>query len=139
MSYAMTAQEMEYAEAALLSLPQVEIPTHTYILNGLLIREGIVPAGVFAMGHRHKYRHLNLLLKGAIALRMDDGIRIVRAPEIWVAEPGRKAAFFLEETVWLNVLHTDEEDVGIAQEIVVEKTDTWKKIAALAQEHRICG
>jgi hypothetical protein len=41
--------------------------------------------------------------------------------------PGRKAAFFLEDTIWLNIHITDETDIDKIEDIFIKKSDAWMK------------
>mgnify|MGYP000873608624 CR=1 FL=1 len=99
-------------EAAIASMPQIDIPVRHYWADGIYAREATIPAGVTAAGKIHKYSHLVIISKGAIAVMTPDGLREIRAPATFVAPPGTKrAAYAIEETVWTTIHGTHETDL----------------------------
>lgn len=95
-------------EAAGLALcEQVEAPVFHRFGPGIYVREVHMRAGNVAVGHHHRHRHLNIMVSGALVLYTDAGPVLLRAPQTFVAEPGRKAALILEDVIWQNVYATD--------------------------------
>jgi hypothetical protein len=72
-----------------------------------------IPAGTVLTGKPHRFRTLNILLKGRINVAAsNEPSRIMSAPAIFVAEAGsRRAGLTLEDTIWINVHGTEETDV----------------------------
>ena len=118
-----TAQGME---AMLLKMDQIDAPvTHRFAPN-IYIREVAMPAGAFVMGHYHKTKHLNIMLKGRISFLGSDGNWVeMSAPQTFVAEEGRKVAFVYEDTVWQNVFSTTETNTEKLEETYLRKSTTW--------------
>jgi len=118
---------LEALEGKMLELPQVECPVVHHFGPGIYIREVSMPAGSLALGHAQKFEHLNILLKGAVAMLDDEGEVIeLRAPMIFTGKPGRKFGYIIEDTVWQNVYATDETDVDILEETYLDKDYTWQ-------------
>lgn len=118
-----TAQNME---ATLLNMEQIDAPvTHRFAPN-IYIREVSMEAGAFVMGHYHKTKHLNIMLKGRIKFLGADNVWVeMSAPQTFVAEEGRKVAFVYEDTIWQNVFSTDETDTDKLEEMYLRKSNTW--------------
>lgn len=62
-----------------------------------------VPAGVSATGVHHKRRTLNVLLTGKVKVLTGQGDQIIEGPEVFVAEPGRKAVLAITDVLWMTV------------------------------------
>jgi hypothetical protein len=104
-------------------LPQVDCPVNHYFADGQYIRETHMPAGTVAIGKKHRYSTVNILQKGKIALFMGIGVapKIISAPHIWVSDAGvQKAAYFLEDTIWLNAHPTEETDLEKIEALFIE-------------------
>ncbi len=116
-------------EGALQALPQVACDVMHAFAPGIYIRQVILPAGTFVMGHRHKNAHLNIMLQGHLTLCNDDGTRSdLRAPIVCVAAPGRKIAYVHERTVWLNLYATPDTDVENLERTYLDKTLEWEQL-----------
>lgn len=136
MSALAAIQSPEQAEIALLELPQAECPVTHYFGPGVAIREVRLAAGTLAVGHHQKHPHLNVLVKGKVAMLQADGtLRTIEAPLIYTAEPGRKVGYVLEDTVWQNVYNTDLTDAAAIEDCFIEKSEYWqqKELAAHAE------
>ena len=116
---------IEQVEAGMLNLPQVNCPVAHHFGPGIYIREVTMPAGTFAIGHRHKTKNLNVMLAGKVVMRRDGEMITISAPFIFTAEPGRKVAYVLEDTVWQNIYATDETDIDKLEAIFLDKSETW--------------
>lgn len=91
-------------EPYLLGLPQATCPVVHHFGPGVYIREVTIPKGAIAMGHKQRHEHLNIVLKGSVAIIGDDGqVKVISAPAIFVGQPGRKVGGCIEECVWQNV------------------------------------
>ena len=91
---------------------------------GVYTRELTMYAGTFIIGQYHKTEHLNIMLKGVILLAQEDGGYItMTAPLIYTSKPGRKMAYVIEDTVWLNVHSTNETDIDKLEEVLLDKIE----------------
>lgn len=115
-------REVEKFEFEMLKLPQEPCPVVHRFGPGIYIREVTLKAGIFALGHRQKTEHLNIILKGCV--EMLDG-SVLTAPLLFVGKPGRKCGYVREETVWLNVYSTHETDVEKLEDTLIEKSETF--------------
>ena len=97
------------------------------------MREAFLPAGTYIMGHAHKHESMNIMLKGKMAVIVDGDAKVVEGPYIFTAQPGRKLAYIIEDTIFLNAYATNETDVDALEEMVVEKSDAWKYAQQEAQ------
>jgi len=106
----------------MLQQDQVDCPVIHRFGPGVYIREIFVPAGTLAIGHRHKFEHMNVFLKGRVTILDDDGTaRELVAPMIFAGKPGRKFGYIHEDMVWLNIYATDEADVEKLEQLLFEK------------------
>ena len=130
---------IEQVEAGMLNLPQVACPVTHHFGPGIYIREVTIPAGTFAMGHSHKDRNLNVMLTGKIVMRKNGEMVTITAPFIFTAEPGRKLAYVLEDTVWQNIYATEETDTDKLEDMFVDKSDTWLEYEKECSELMLAG
>ena len=137
-------EAVELIESHMLGLPQVECPVVHHFGPGVYIREVTLPAGALAIGHAQRYDHLNIMIKGAVVMADEQGqIKTLRAPLIFVGNPGRKLGYVLEETVWQNVYPNPDEERGVdvLEAKWLDKSYTWsthdeltKELAAVAHQ-----
>jgi quercetin dioxygenase-like cupin family protein len=93
-------------------LEQADMPVKHTFFNGQYIREMSAPAGTFIIGHFHKFKEINVCTKGKLALIKGPGeFEIVEAGALFIAEPGRKMAYVLEDMSWANIVVTDKTDI----------------------------
>lgn len=123
-------------EAALLDLPQVEIPLAHYFGGGLYLREGRVAAGTVFTGKIHKSEHFCILAEGEVTVADANGEaqRFV-GPCVIHAMPGAKRAVVCHsDIVWINchANPTDERDLEkIESALVTEDFDDPELLAVL--------
>lgn len=117
---------IEDLEAHMLNLPQVECPVRHHFGPHLYIREVTLPAGALAIGHAQKLPHLNVMLKGVVAMLNEHGDPVIlRAPQVFVGQPGRKVGYVLEECVWHNIYSTDETDIEKLEAMFLDKSPVF--------------
>lgn len=129
---------LDNPEKAMLSLPQVSCPVTHYFGPGICIREVSMAAGTLAIGHRQKFEHMNIMLKGKVLMIGDDGKeKILVAPLLFVGKPGRKVGYVLEDVVWQNVYATDLKTADEVESFFIEKSEDWKQdnAAKFAHDH----
>ena len=78
---------MEQPEKTMLQMQQVECSVVHHFGPGVCIREVFMPAGTLAIGHKQKFDHLNVMLRGKVMVANDDGTtQILTAPVIFTVE-----------------------------------------------------
>lgn len=123
----LTPAVVDRIEAAMLALPQVECPVFHHFGPGIYVREVNLPAGITAIGHAQRFEHLNIMLKGRVLMYRDDGSTVeLAAPLLFVAPPGRKVGYVIEDVVWLNVYATSETDVETLERTYLDKSPAWQ-------------
>jgi len=121
---------VDEAEAIVMAEPQVGCAVTHHFGPGVYLRQVTVKAGHFAISHRHRYPHTNLVLAGAIAMRQDDGpIHVVAAPHFYVAPPGRKMGLAIYDLVWVNIFPTEETDVEKLEARLFDKSPVFWDLA----------
>jgi hypothetical protein len=94
---------------------------------GVCIREVSIPSGTLAIGHRQKYEHLNLMLRGKVMVLDDSGaVQLLSAPLVFVGKPGRKIGYVLEDMVWQNIYATDLKNADDVETFFIEKSENWQ-------------
>ena len=113
-------------EAAFLEFDQVECPVSHYFGPGVYIREVIMPAGAYIIGHNHKDEHMNVMLEGRLTLIREDGTREeLTAPQTFLGYPGRKIAHIHETVRWQNIYAVTETDIGKIEDQLFEKSEAF--------------
>lgn len=95
-------------------LPQVECPVSHHFADGQYVRETHMPKGTFAIGKKHRFATINIILKGKLSVYNGENSPIlqIEAPAIWTSEAGvQKMAYFHEDTIWVNAHPTKETDI----------------------------
>ena len=114
-------------EVELLDAQQDDCPVFHRFCNGVYMREVHLKAGLFVLGHHHNHEHLNIMTKGKLLLIGDNGeITQIEAPFTKNTPSGRKAAFILEDTVWINIHATNETDIETIEDIFLDKSADFK-------------
>lgn len=119
-------QSTDDLEQKLLSVDQVDCPVIHRFGPGVYIREVTLPAGTLAIGHRHKFAHINIVLKGTVLVLNDNGTTTeIVAPYVYTSQPGRKVVFAKDEVVWQNIFATTQTDVEALEAHLLDKSDAW--------------
>lgn len=114
-------------EVEMLKQEQEQCPVYHHFSPGLYIREVNLPAGIVAIGHRQRKKHLNIFLKGKVSIINDDGsVSDIEAPMLFTGKPGRKCGYIHEDTVWLNIYPTDERDIETLEATFLDKSQNWQ-------------
>ena len=118
---------VEEAEKAMLQLPQVDCPVVHHFGPNLCIREVFMPKGTMAVGHKQKFKHMNILLKGKVMMLNNDGsTKTIEAPFMFEGEAGRKIGYVLEDMVWQNIYSTDLKNADDVEQFFIEKSENWQ-------------
>jgi hypothetical protein len=127
-------------EAKLLEFPQQELPLEHLFAHGVYARKMFIPKGTLLTGKIHKFSHINVVLIGDISVATEFGVQRIKAPAIFVAEPGTKRAGFAhEDTIFINIHGTFETDIEkLEDELVTNDYQTYleheAKVLALKGE-----
>lgn len=127
--------DVDVLERDLLAQEQADCPVTHRFGPGVYIREVFLPRGAYVVGHRHTTPHVNIMLTGVLGLINDNGTEtILRAPQTFVAQPGRKVAYIYEDVIWQNVHATDETDVNKLEDMFLDKSPVYlDRIARLTR------
>lgn len=125
---AIAEQKVQLIESEFLQHEQVECPVVHRFGPNIYIREVHIPAGTLSVGHAQKTTHLNVMLKGRVIMVNVDGSKTeVTAPVTFVAPPGRKLGYILEDMIWQNIYATDETDIETLEAMFLDKSTTWQE------------
>jgi hypothetical protein len=117
------SQKVEVLLSQVEKMPQVDCQTKHYFGPSIYIREVTMPAGAVVIGKPHKKDHMCVMLQGKMIIIDADGIRKeLVAPMTFVGSAGRKVAYILETTVFQNILATDETDIDVLENMLVDNT-----------------
>lgn len=117
------AEKVEKLLAQVEQMPQVDCQTKHYFGPSLYIREVTMPAGAVVIGKPHRKEHMCVMLQGRMIIVDAEGVqKELVAPLTFVGGPGRKVAYILETTVFQNILATDETDIEVLENMLVDNT-----------------
>lgn len=116
-------QKVENLLAQVEQMPQVDCQTKHYFGPGIYIREVTMPAGSTVIGKPHRKEHMCVMLQGRmIIIDAQGNQKELVAPLTFVGGAGRKVAYILETTVFQNILATDETDIEVLENMLVDNT-----------------
>lgn len=126
-------EEILRAEAALLTLPQIELKPNHYFAKGLYARELFMPKGSAVTGKIHVKEHLVIILYGDVTVASNDGVERYVGPCTFVGKPGSKRALFMhEDTLWTAIHATDETTVEACEATLA--TNDYNEFLRIAGE-----
>lgn len=118
--------DVEELEKRMLVLPQLDVPVTHRFAPGVYMREVVMPADSFIIGHQHKTEHFNVVTKGRALVRMGDKIEEIVAPCVFVSGAGvRKILLILEEMTWATIHPTTETDQEKLDDALIVKSDAF--------------
>lgn len=99
-------------------LQEVALPLEHFHPQGLYGRKIFMPAGTVLTSRVHNQQHLTVVLTGHCTVVDEHGVsHDIRAPMIWVTEPGTQRALHIhEDSIWLTVHATDLKEVEALEE-----------------------
>lgn len=116
-------QKVENLLAQVEQMPQVDVNTKHYFGPGIYIREVTMPAGSTVIGKPHRKEHMCVMLQGRmIIIDAEGNQKELVAPLTFVGGAGRKVAYILETTVFQNILATEETDIEVLENMLVDNT-----------------
>ena len=102
---------------ACVNLPQTELPTQHFFLDGMYLRQCFIPKGTVFVGRVHKKDHFFMILRGSAEVTMDEKVVRMVAGMVFLCQPGtRRAGVTLEDTVFAGVIRTDKIDLAEIEE-----------------------
>lgn len=113
---------IDQLEAALVQLPQVQLPIVHRFTPGLYIREIQMPAGTVLTSMVHKTTHPFTISAGRVIV-VEDGKPgvLLQAPHTGITTPGtRRALHVIEDTIWTTYHVTEETDPKKLVELLTE-------------------
>lgn len=116
-------EAMDLVERAIAqNLPDVELPLRHTFTPGLYSREMTIPAGTVLTSKVHKTEHQWVLSAGAMIVRDEKQVGVIRAPYSGVTKPGtRRIAYVLEDAVFTTFHVTDKTDVDEIEKDIIEQ------------------
>ena len=101
-------------------LPQVPLPTASFLLEGMYLRQCCIPAGTAFVGREHKKPHYFICAKGSAQITTENGIELIHRGMVLMVKPGMKrAGVTVEDTVFVTVHRTDETDLASIEDDLV--------------------
>jgi hypothetical protein len=117
------AEKVEKLLSQVEQMPQVDCQTKHYFGPSIYIREVTMPAGSVVIGKPHRKEHMCVMLQGRMIIVDAEGNqKELVAPMTFVGGAGRKVAYILETTVFQNILATDETDIELLENMLVDNT-----------------
>lgn len=109
--------KIQRLKEACVDLPQTELPTQHFFLDGMYLRQCFIPAGTVFVGRVHKKDHFFMVLKGSSQVTMDERVVTMKAGMVFLCPPGtRRAGLTLEDCVFAGVIRTDKTDIAEIEE-----------------------
>jgi quercetin dioxygenase-like cupin family protein len=98
-------------------MPQVEVPLRHCFGNKVYVREMTAPKGSILIGKMHKFKQVNIVIKGDISVLTEDGWKRLKAGDMFESPAGiKRAGFTHEDTVWTTICGTEETEVNKAED-----------------------
>ena len=117
------SEKVEKLLAQVQQMPQVDCQTKHYFGPSIYIREVTMPAGAVVIGKPHRKDHMCVMLQGRMIIVDAEGNqKELVAPMTFVGSAGRKVAYILETTVFQNILATDETNIEVLENMLVDNT-----------------
>ena len=115
-------EQIEQAEQALLTFPQVVLETWHHFADGLVARTIMIPAGTVLTGAVHKAEHLNVCF-GDIDVMTDAGMQRLTGYHVIPSLPGTKRiGRTYSDTLWtpVHLNPGNERDIAKLEDALVE-------------------
>lgn len=120
-----TAGSIDKLEAFLLNGEHFDLPISHEFTENEYVRGMYAPTGTIVVGHKHNQDTVNVMLRGKAIVRSGDELMELVAPAYFISKPNdRKAAFVVEDLVWINI-HANPYGIPETEE---EKIETIQKL-----------
>jgi len=123
-----TEQKLESGE-----LDPADFPITHYFAPGVYSRQMDAKAGTFCISKMHRTEHLNVLLKGALTVITEDGLKYLEAPQVIKSRAGTmRIGYFHQDTSWLTIHPTNETDLeAIERDVIVPEHEIEEFLASI--------
>ena len=97
------------------------MPTRHFLVEGMYLRQILIPAGTIFVGRRHKKLHYFICLRGSAGLQTEDGIKRICAGMVLMSAPGdQRIGVTYEDTIFATIHRTEETELAAIEDDVVE-------------------
>jgi hypothetical protein len=97
-------------EEALSRLPQEHTDVEHFFADGMYGRRCFIPADTVVTGKIHRHEHFVLLIKGEATINTDKGMERIKAPHVWVSQPGAKRILYTHSDCEFFTTHLNHEN-----------------------------
>ena len=113
-------ERIERLIEVIMPLPRIDLPTMSFLLEGMYLRQCCIPAGMAFVGRQHKKPHYFICAKGSAQITVEGSIQLIKSGMVLLVEPGHKrAGVTVEDTVFITVHRTSETDLPAIEEDLV--------------------
>ena len=132
-------EALEVLEAAIGSMPQVDVQTQHHLSGGMYARTIFIPAGSVIVGTTHKTDHINVMI-GDIEVSTDHGMVRLTGYNVLETKAGMKRhGYAYADTYWTTVCKTANTDLeAIENELVEEPERLQTRRLALTKGEALC-
>jgi quercetin dioxygenase-like cupin family protein len=117
-----TREQIEALQREVSKLPQAEPITRHYFADGMYLREVFREKGTLVVGKVHKKEHFFMLIEGELTLWTEAGMKTVKAPFLWVSQPGTKRVTYAHvDSTAVTVHRVSSRDVEELERELVEE------------------
>lgn len=119
-------------------LDERNAPVTHHFAPDIYMRQMDATEGTLVISKMHSTEHLNILLKGAVSLITEDGIKTLHAPCIMKSLPGTKRiGYFHEDSSWLTIHPTSETDVEkLEDDLTIPESEIDKFLISIGFEDK---
>ena len=115
--------KMDRLEEAMRQAGEIELPVKHFFAHGVYGRQLFIPKGTVLTGKIHKYDNLNVMIQGELSVLTKEGVKRVKAPFTIVSPAGtRRVAYAHEDTIWMTVHGTFEQDLEKIEEYFIAQS-----------------
>lgn len=114
--------DIDRLEKIMATMPKLEFDTRHYFADGMYLRELPRKAGTVIVGKVHKKEHFYVVLEGEVTIAGNGKQERVKAPKIFVCQPGTKRAVYAHmDSICMTVHRTIETDLEKIEGELVEE------------------
>ncbi len=107
--------------------------------DGVYARTIHMLKGSIIVGRQHKTKHLNIITKGKANVDMGNGLELVEAPCMFESDAGvQKILYIFEDMDWTTIHPTDETDLDVLEDMMVESIEESMKCFKLNSRGDLC-
>ena len=99
----------------------IDLNIKHHFSDGVYAKQMTLPAGHFALSHKHNYSHLSVLASGVAVVEVDGMETTYTAPAcIEIKAEAEHKITALENVIWYCIHATNETDVAKIDEVVIK-------------------